>query len=108
MPALIAASVPLQQTGIANGINSISRSVGSAVASAVVTSLLASKTIPGLPAGLELPQESQFTLSFVIALGAMVLTLLVATVGLTKHHAHTAPIASGPVSRTKDSEKTGV
>ncbi|MFJ3307736.1 MFS transporter [Streptomyces sp. NPDC086549] len=106
MPALIAASVPLQQTGIANGINSISRSVGSAVASAVVTSLLASKTIPGLPAGLHLPQESQFTLSFVIALGAMVVTLVVATVGLTRHHPHVTLVASGSVTQAADSEKT--
>jgi MFS family permease len=86
MPALIAASVPPQQTGIANGINSISRSVGAAMASAVVTSLLASKTIPGLPAGIHLPQESQFTLGFVIALGAMSLTAVVAAVGLTTYH----------------------
>ncbi|MFB7330802.1 MFS transporter [Streptomyces adustus] len=84
MPALIAASVPVQQTGIANGINSISRSMGSAVASAVVTSLLASRTMAGLPAGIELPQESQFTLSFAIAVGAMGLTVVVALAGLAK------------------------
>ncbi|MEV3859089.1 MFS transporter [Streptomyces sp. NPDC050095] len=82
MPALIVASVPAHQTGIANGINSISRSVGSAVASAMITSLLASKTITlphGLPA---LPQESQFTLSFGIAGGAFALVVAVALVGL--------------------------
>lgn len=87
MPALIAASVPLEQTGIANGINSISRSVGSSIASAVVTSLLASKLIHGLPAGVPpLPQESQFSLSFVIGMGALLLTLPVALVGLSRHH----------------------
>lgn len=87
MPALIVASVPAHQTGIANGINSISRSVGSAVASAMITSLLASKTIP-LPAGMPaLPQESQFTLSFAVAGGAFVLVVAVALVGLTAGHA---------------------
>ncbi|WP_306334320.1 MFS transporter [Streptomyces sp. KL118A] len=87
MPALIVASVPAHQTGIANGINSISRSVGSAVASAMITSLLASKTIP-LPAGMPaLPQESQFTLSFAIAGGAFVLVVAVALFGLTAQHA---------------------
>ncbi|OIJ64747.1 MFS transporter [Streptomyces mangrovisoli] len=94
MPALIAASVPVQQTGIANGINSISRSLGSAIASAVVTSLLASRTISGLPAGIELPQESQFTLSFAIALAVMVLTAAVAVAGLTKERGRSAPIAT--------------
>jgi MFS family permease len=82
MPALIVASVPAHQTGIANGINSISRSVGSAVASAVITSLLASKTI-ALPDGMPaLPQESQFTLSFAIAGAAFALVVVVALTGL--------------------------
>ncbi|WHM41287.1 MFS transporter [Streptomyces sp. BPTC-684] len=83
MPALIVASVPHHQTGIANGINSISRSVGSAIASAVITSLLASKTIEHLPAGVPaLPQESQFTLSFALAGAAFLLVVVVALVGL--------------------------
>ncbi|MET7851297.1 MFS transporter [Streptomyces avermitilis] len=92
MPALIVASVPPHQTGIANGINSISRSVGSAVASAVITSLLASKTIPlpdGMPA---LPQEGQFTLSFTIAGAAFVLVVAVALVGLKSAHAPRTPV----------------
>jgi MFS family permease len=85
MPALIVASVPHHQTGIANGLNSISRSVGSAIASAVITSLLASKVIEGLPAGVPaLPAESQFTLSFGIAGVAFALIVPVALVGLTK------------------------
>ncbi|MFE9259132.1 MFS transporter [Streptomyces sp. NPDC006879] len=83
MPALIVAGVPHHQTGIANGINSISRSVGSAIGSAVITSLLASKTIANLPEGVPaLPQESQFTLSFALAGAACVLVLLTAVVGL--------------------------
>jgi MFS family permease len=97
MPALIAASVPVEQTGIANGINSISRSVGSSIASAVVTSLLASKLIPGLPAGIPpLPQQSQFTLSFAIAAVALLLTVLVALVGLTRvSKPHSVAVSSG-------------
>ncbi|QMU77577.1 MFS transporter [Streptacidiphilus sp. PB12-B1b] len=96
MPALIASSVPVEQTGIANGINSISRSVGSSIASAVVTSLLASKLIPGLPAGIPpLPQESQFTLSFAIAAGALLLTVAVALAGLTKVSKPHSVVAAG-------------
>ncbi|MEV7191010.1 MFS transporter [Streptomyces sp. NPDC093510] len=91
MPALIVASVPAHQTGIANGINSISRSVGSAVASAMITSLLASKTI-ALPEGMPaLPQESQFTLSFAIAGAAFVLVVAVSLAGLTAQHAPRTP-----------------
>ncbi|MGI5401052.1 MFS transporter [Streptomyces sp. CA-135486] len=101
MPALIAASVPLHQTGIANGINSISRSVGSSIASAVVTSLLASKTVTYASAGVALPAESQFTLSFVIAAGALFLAAAVALLGLSKHHrpltASVPMAASSPV-----------
>ncbi|WP_217554687.1 MFS transporter [Streptomyces sp. GbtcB6] len=92
MPALIAASVPLHQTGIANGINSISRSVGSPIASAVVTSLLASKVInyPAIHAAL--PAESQFTITFVIAGAALTLAAVVAWVGLGKHHQPLRPV----------------
>jgi hypothetical protein len=104
MPALIAASVPVEQTGIANGINSISRSVGSSIASAVVTSLLASKLISGLPAGVPpLPAESQFTTSFVLAAGALLLTIAVALFGLTRHSRPmaTTPVASAVLAEAK-------
>jgi cyanate permease len=102
MPAIIVGSVPRHQTGIANGINSISRSTGSAIGSAVVTTVLASKTVPHLPPGVPaLPAESQYTLSFAIAGVAMALVAVVAWVGL--RHIHVAahhqevemPVASG-------------
>ncbi|MFE2432946.1 MFS transporter [Streptomyces sp. NPDC059373] len=83
MPAVIMASVPHHQSGIANGINSISRSTGSAIGTAVITTVLASKTVAHLPAGYPaLPAESQFTLSFVIATVALSLVALVAWLGL--------------------------
>ncbi|MET7356068.1 MFS transporter [Streptomyces mirabilis] len=83
MPALIVVGVPHYQTGIANGINSISRSAGSAIGSAVITSLLASNTLDNLPAGVPaLPAESQYTLSFALAGMAFLLVIGVAMVGL--------------------------
>ena len=83
MPALIVAGVPHHQTGIANGINSISRSAGSAIGSAVITSLLASKTLDNVPVGVPaLPAESQYTLSFALAGMAFLLVIGVAMVGL--------------------------
>jgi nitrate/nitrite transporter NarK len=85
MPALIVAGVPPHQTGIANGINSISRSVGSAIGSALITSLLASRTIENLPSGAPpLPAESQFTLSFTLAGLAFAFVLALSLVGLKR------------------------
>ncbi|MGW7357948.1 MFS transporter [Streptomyces sp. NPDC054802] len=83
MPALIVAGVPPHQTGVANGINSISRSVGSSIGSALITTLLVSRTIENLPAGVPpLPAESQFTLSFTIAGAAFAAVLAIALFGL--------------------------
>ncbi|GAA0456186.1 MFS transporter [Streptomyces sp. NPDC046215] len=85
MPAVIVTSVPHHQTGIANGINSISRSTGSAIGSAMITTVLASKSIEHLPPGApKLPAESQFTLTFVIAGTAFLLVAFVARLGLRK------------------------
>jgi MFS family permease len=87
MPAIIVTSVPPRQTGIANGINSIARSTGSAIGSAMITTVLASKTIDHLPPGVPaLPAESQFTLSFVLAGVAFALVAVVAGFGLRHIH----------------------
>lgn len=104
MPAVIVASVPHHETGIANGINSISRSTGSAIGSAVVTTVLASRTVPHLPPGVPaLPAESQYTLSFVIAGAALGLIAVVSWFGLrdirvAAHHAEVA--GNRPAART--------
>lgn len=84
MPALIAAGVPHHQSGIANGINSISRTVGSSLASAIVTTLLSSKLLAPskLMPTLQLPAESQFTIAFLIAGVACLVTVGAALVGL--------------------------
>ncbi|MFD6984719.1 MFS transporter [Streptomyces sp. NPDC059956] len=87
MPAVIMASVPHHQSGIANGINSISRSTGSAIGSAIVTTILASKTIEHLPAGVPaLPAESGFTLTFAIGAVAFGLVALISGIGLRGAH----------------------
>ncbi|WP_406733429.1 MFS transporter [Streptomyces sp. NBC_01794] len=87
MPAVIMASVPHHQSGIANGINSISRSTGSAIGSAIVTTILASKTIEHLPAGVPpLPAESGFTLTFGIGAVAFALVAVISWLGLRGQH----------------------
>ncbi|MGW7097906.1 MFS transporter [Streptomyces sp. NPDC054838] len=98
MPAVIMSSVPHHQSGIANGINSISRSTGSAIGSAIVTTILASKTIEHLPPGVPaLPAESGFTLTFGIGAAAFALVALISWTGLRKGHGPrvTEPVASG-------------
>ncbi|MET7608353.1 MFS transporter [Streptomyces avermitilis] len=89
MPALIVVGVPLHQTGIANGINSISRSTGMAIGSAVITSLLASRTFDNLPRGTPaLPAERQYTLSFALATVAFLLVIGISMVGLATRSRH--------------------
>ncbi|MFF3245949.1 MFS transporter [Streptomyces sp. NPDC002870] len=106
MPALIVAGVPHHQTGIANGLNSISRSAGSAIGSAVITSLLASQTLDNLPAGVPaLPAESQYTLSFALAGMAFVLVIGVAMVGLAVRRRSPSP-ATGTPAPSGDGETT--
>ncbi|MFI8824671.1 MFS transporter [Streptomyces sp. NPDC053431] len=97
MPAVIMSSVPHHQSGIANGINSISRSTGSAIGSAVVTTILASKTIEHLPAGVPaLPAESGFTLTFGVGAVAFALVAVIARFGLRARPS--APAAAAPAT----------
>ncbi|MER7821456.1 MFS transporter [Streptomyces sp. CG 926] len=112
MPAVIMSSVPHHQSGIANGINSISRSTGSAIGSAVVTTILASKTIEHLPAGVPpLPAESGFTLTFGIGAVAFALVAVISWIGLRSGHgtvaaagAAGAPTVAEPAATTEQAD----
>lgn len=78
-PALLVAEVRPEETGVANSVNSIARSTGSAVASAVFVSLLAASTTAD-----GLPRESVFTLAFSLGAGVCVLAALLAVLGLPR------------------------
>lgn len=69
MPALLVMNVAPHETGIANSINSIMRTVGGAIGSAVVITVLASKVADyATPAGpVSLPTEGAFKVAFVLA-----------------------------------------
>lgn len=71
MPALIMAIVPPQETGSANGLNALGRTLGTAIAAAVTAGVLGNAlvTIDGVTA----PAQEGFNTVFVIALGASVL-----------------------------------
>lgn len=79
MPALIVAEVLPSETGVANSVNSIARSVGSSLASALVVTLLASDVLPsGVPA------PSAYVAAFWIGAAAMVAVVVLALVGLPR------------------------
>lgn len=70
MPALIMANVPDTESAAANGLNSLMRSVGTAVSSAVMATILTRSTITllaGTPREITLPSEDAFATGFVIA-----------------------------------------
>lgn len=75
-PALIAAAVPASETGAANGLNTLMRSIGASVASAVVGSVLDSTAVD--VNGVAVPTMAGFRLSFLLTAGAMVVGLLIA------------------------------
>ncbi|MEU4242689.1 MFS transporter [Actinoplanes sp. NPDC026619] len=63
LPALLIANVSPAETGIANSVNSISRSIGMSLGTAFVVTMLTRNLIPGAP--VPLPHESQYTAVFV-------------------------------------------
>ncbi len=79
LPALIVAEVSPHETGVANSVNSIARSIGSSLASAVVVTLLASSVLPG-----GLPRESAYVSAFAIGAGAFVLAGMLVGFGLPR------------------------
>ncbi len=78
MPALIMSAAPLHQMAAANSLNSLMRSIGTAIASALLATILASSVID-LGGGQSVPSESSFRLVFIVgsiaAIGAALLAL---------------------------------
>ncbi|MCZ4276064.1 MFS transporter [Rhodococcoides yunnanense] len=79
VPNLLMAEVSASDTGVANSVNSIVRTVGTSIASAVLTTMLATYTI----AGTSIPQEVVYTVAFVFgAVSCVIVTL--STIGATR------------------------
>ncbi len=97
MPALIVAEVAPSQTGVANSVNSIARSVGSSLASALVVTLLASDVLPsGVPA------QSAYVAAFGVGAAAMLAVAVLALAGLPRGG---RSVAAGPLrARSRDGE----
>ncbi|MDX3225544.1 MFS transporter [Streptomyces sp. ME19-01-6] len=75
MPTLIISAVPAAETGAANGLNTLMRSIGMSTSSAVVGVILAHQTTDFGP--LALPNTDGFKISFAVACGAAAVGLLI-------------------------------
>ncbi|MER6982979.1 MFS transporter [Streptomyces carpinensis] len=76
LPALIVGAVPASETGAANGLNTLMRSIGTSVSSAVIGMVLANTA--NHVNGLAVPTMHGFRVSFLIATAAVALGLLLA------------------------------
>ncbi|MFI8435912.1 MFS transporter [Streptomyces sp. NPDC079020] len=110
LPALVMRGVPVSETGAANGLNTLMRSIGQAFCSATVAAVLAGLTFE--VGGATAPTLRAYQLVFLIAAGASLLALAVTlclpgpggrgktgTVGTTRENrragARTIPIQEG-------------
>ncbi|MPY49626.1 MFS transporter [Streptomyces acidicola] len=76
LPALIIGAVPASETGAANGLNTLMRSIGTSVSSAVIGMVLANTA--NTVNGVAVPTMHGFRISFLIATAAVVLGLALA------------------------------
>ncbi|MFF0183928.1 MFS transporter [Streptomyces sp. NPDC005244] len=76
LPALIIGSVPASETGAANGLNTLMRSIGTSVSSAVIGMVLANTA--NHVGGAAIPTMHGFRVSFMIATGAVAVGLVMA------------------------------
>ncbi|MGQ4386867.1 MFS transporter [Streptomyces sp. SAS_270] len=88
LPALIVGAVPASETGAANGLNTLMRSIGTSVSSAVIGMVLANTA--NHVGGVAIPTMHGFRVSFLIATGAVALGLLFA-IFLPKQRQATKP-----------------
>lgn len=76
LPALIVGAVDPSETGAANGLNTLMRSIGTSVSSAVIGMVLAHTSVR--TGGVVVPSMDGFRISFVIATGAVIVGLVLA------------------------------
>jgi MFS family permease len=80
LPSLLGEHATRAETGIANSVNSVARTVGSALASAVLVALLTRNHIPGLPR--DVPLVHQFVIVFLIGAATAFSSALLVAFGL--------------------------
>lgn len=92
MPALIMAAVPPSETGSANGLNSLMRSVGMSSSAAVMGVILANMTMS--LGTVTVPSLAGFHTTFIVAVGAALIALVLA--GLIPRNRPAAEAADRP------------
>ncbi|WP_411078798.1 MFS transporter [Streptomyces sp. cmx-18-6] len=76
LPALIIGAVDPSETGAANGLNTLMRSIGTSVSSAVIGMVLAGTSVR--TGSVDVPSMEGFRISFLIATGAVLIGLVLA------------------------------
>lgn len=76
MPTLIMRAVPASETGAANGLNTLMRSLGTATAAAVIAAVLTRSTVE--IGGAPVPSTGGFQSAFLFGLGAAMLCTVIA------------------------------
>lgn len=89
LPALIIGAVDATETGAANGLNTLMRSIGTSVSSAVIGMVLANTSVQMGPVAV--PSMEGFRTSFMIATGAVLVGLVLAAF-LPSQRASGAPV----------------
>lgn len=77
LPALIIGAVDASETGAANGLNTLMRSIGTSLSSAVIGMVLANTSVRA--GGVNVPSMEGFRTSFMIATGAVLVGLVLAS-----------------------------
>ncbi|KJK57191.1 MFS transporter [Saccharothrix sp. ST-888] len=105
MPAYINGAVPAEQSGIANGMNAVLRTVGGAIGTAVMGAILTGDTIKfPVPMPIQLPTLDAYKHAYWVA-AAMCLVAAVVPFAIRR----VKPATAVPVANSSDSElaKTG-
>jgi MFS family permease len=76
MPMLIMRAVPPSETGASNGLNALSRSLGTSLAGAIVGAVLAAMSQPF--GDVQVPTAAAFQATFALGIGAAVVALVLA------------------------------
>ncbi|MGY1695029.1 MFS transporter [Geodermatophilus sp. SYSU D00814] len=80
LPTLVVSAVRPSETGVANAVNSIARSVGQAIGSTVTVALLGAAVDPATG----FPRASSFTVVSLLGAGAALVVALVSLAGMTR------------------------
>ncbi|MEU1801369.1 MFS transporter [Streptomyces sp. NPDC019937] len=106
MPTLIVSAVPARETGAANGLNTLMRSIGMSTSSAVVGVILAHRTTDF--GGVALPSKEGFQTSFMVACAASIVGLLIAFCLPARRRVSSGSVSSAPAASVSVPEEHDV